>query len=210
MLKADRDILRIGLTGGIASGKTTVADEFARLGVPIIDTDRIARQLTAPGSPIVAGITDLFGPEILDARGRLDRSRLRSRVFDDREQRQRLEQLLHPLIRRETLRAADRAGGPYQILVVPLLVETGFGQLVDRVLVVDCPEAVQRQRLIRRDGEPADRAERMIAAQADRAVRLQAADDVIDNTGDLATLCSRVRALHQGYLALAANRQAAD
>ena len=195
--------LRIGLTGGIASGKSTVAEVFTALGVPVIDTDVIAREVVEPGQPALAAVAGAFGPELLGAGGRLDRRQLRARVFADPESRARLESILHPRIRKATLAAMNAAGGPYQLIVVPLLIESGFDALVDRVLVVDCPEAVQRQRLAERDGETAERIDRILAAQLPRDQRLAHADDVLANDGDLDTLRTAVTTLHHRYLELA-------
>jgi len=200
---ADHPVFRVGLTGGIASGKTTVADQFARLGVPVIDTDVIARRLVTPGSAALDAIIAAFGPAVLDADGHLDRRRLRSMVFSDPAGKQKLEAILHPRIRRHALASAATAGGPYQMFVVPLLVETGFGRLVDRVLVVDCPESMQRDRLIARDHESPQRAAQIMASQVSRKTRLLAADDVILNDGSLEDTRARVSALHERYLRLA-------
>ncbi|MAF84492.1 MAG: dephospho-CoA kinase [Gammaproteobacteria bacterium] len=195
--------LRIGLTGGIASGKSTVAAMFAEYGVPIIDTDVIARQVVEPGQPGLAAVTDRFGTDLLTRDGYLDRHRLRNLVFTDEDQRHALEAILHPLIRTRTLELANQAGGPYQVLVVPLLVETNFDALVDRVLVTDCPESLQRTRLLARDDETPERIEQILAAQVDRRERLAAADDVIDNAGTPAQTRAQVAALHALYLQLA-------
>ncbi|MDJ0929179.1 MAG: dephospho-CoA kinase [Gammaproteobacteria bacterium] len=195
--------LAVGLTGGIATGKSTVADMFAELGVPVIDTDDIARDVVAPGEPGLAEIAAEFGAEVLQPNGELDRARLRQLVFADPERRHRLEGILHPRIRAETVARAAATTGPYLIIVVPLLVESGFDQLVDRALVVDCPEAEQRRRLLRRDAESESQAEKMMAAQTSRAARLAAADDVIDNSGSLEDARAQVERLHQHYLALA-------
>jgi len=203
MEKPQNRAFRIGLTGGIASGKSLVADRFAEHGVPIIDTDEIARQVVEPGRPGWYAIRTRFGAAVFDSDRRLDRRHLRELVFDDPDARHDLEAALHPLIRARTLEIADRANGPYQVLVVPLMVETGFDALVDRVLVIDCPESVQRSRLLARDDEAPDRIERMLAAQADRQARLSRADDVIDNTGTAEQTRARVDALHERYLQLA-------
>jgi dephospho-CoA kinase len=203
MANSDEKLLRIGLTGGIASGKTVTAELFAELGAQIIDTDDIARQLVAPGQPALADIAATFGSEILTPDGELDRAKLRERVFETEADRRRLEAILHPRIRRTTLERAAAAGGPYQVLVVPLLLETGFEALVDRILVVDCPESLQRQRLLERDGEDQARVDHIMAAQLHRAERLKAADDVIDNAGSLAETRTQVQALHKRYLELA-------
>jgi dephospho-CoA kinase len=197
------DILRIGLTGGIASGKTAVSDMFAKRGVPVIDTDRIAREVVEPGRPALAEIVEEFGEDVLNADGTLNRRTLRERVFAGEGNRQRLEAITHPRIRDETLRRMHDAGGPYQVIVVPLLVESGFGALVDRVLVVDCPPEIQRQRLMQRDTETAATAEAMMRSQTDRDTRLEAADDVIDNSGTLEDTRRQVERLHNRYLALA-------
>jgi dephospho-CoA kinase len=197
-------VYRVGLTGGIASGKTTVSDLFAGLGVPVIDSDAIAREVVAPGQPALQAIVARFGPGILQPDGHLDRRALRSRVFADPLARRELEAITHPAIRAEMDRRSALAGGDYQILAIPLLVEGGGGRgRVDRVLVVDCPEALQLQRLMARDASGEAEARAMIAAQASRAARLAVADDVIVNDGDLARLRDRVRDLHAQYRAAA-------
>jgi dephospho-CoA kinase len=191
--------LRVGLTGGIASGKTTVSRLFARLGVAIIDTDVIARDVVAPGTPLLQRVDQELGPGLIGADGALQRRQLRERVFSDPDARRRLEALLHPAIRAEVARQSAAATGPYHILVIPLLVE-GQGRIpVDRVLVVDCPEDLQIQRLQARDGSSAGQARAMLAAQASRAARLAAADDVIMNDGDPDRLEAAVAALHHKY-----------
>lgn len=192
--------LRVALTGGIASGKTTVAGLFAALGVPVIDTDVIAREVVAPGTPGLAAVAARFGRDILDADGRLDRARLRSLIFADEAARHDLEALLHPLIREEVARRSRTAGGDYQLIVVPLLVETGTAGEYDRVLVVDCDPALQRARLQVRDGTSPEQAEAILAAQATRERRVAAADDVIENAADLPALARRVEVLHARYL----------
>ena len=191
---------RVALTGGIASGKTTVANMFAAHGVPVIDTDVIAREVVEPGQPALAAVVDAFGTGVLAADGRLDRPRLRERIFGDAEARRRLEAILHPAIRDEMERQSRAAGGPYQVLVIPLLVEGGRRDHIDRVLVVDVPEATQIERLVRRDGVSRDQAEAALRAQASRDARLAFADDVIENTGDVAALETRVAKLHGDYL----------
>lgn len=194
---------RVGLTGGIASGKSMVAAAFAALGVPVIDTDEIAREVVRPGGVALPAIVAAFGPGVLAPDGQLDRRRMRERVFADPAERRRLEAILHPLIEAGTLAACERAGGPYQVLVVPLLLESGFDRHVDRVLVVDCPESLQRERLLQRDGEDPGQAERILAAQLDRGARLARADDVIDNSGDRDHAAAQVARLHRLYLELA-------
>jgi dephospho-CoA kinase len=196
--------MRVGLTGGIASGKSAVARLFASHGVPIIDSDELARALLAPGSPLLAAVFARFGAELERADGSLDRALLRARVFADGAARHELEALLHPAIAARAQQLAEAADGPYQIHVVPLLVETGLTDRYDRVLVVDCPESLQLARLLARDGISSALARAMLDAQAPRAVRLAAADDVIRNEGSIEELAPQVAALHARYLALAA------
>lgn len=198
----NRPILRIGLTGGIASGKSAVANEFASLGIPLIDADLISRELVEPGQPALAKILEVFGPGVLDQSGHLDRRRLRELVFADPAQRRRLEAILHPAVRAELIRRSQESTGPYQILVVPLLVENRLGHLVDRILVVDVPESTQIERLQARDSVDPDQARRMLSAQTSRTARLAEADDVISNTGSLSDLKAQVAALHVKYLGL--------
>ncbi len=195
--------LRVGLTGGIASGKSAAAEVFARLGTVVLDSDRIAREVVEPGMPALAALVADFGAGILDRSGCLDRRRLRDLIFADPDARQRAESILHPAIIDELRRRSEAAGGPYQVLVIPLLVEGGHQGLVDRVLVVDCPEELQVERLLRRDGETPRSARRALAAQATRAERLAAADDVIVNDRGLDELAAEVAALDRRYLALA-------
>ena len=195
--------LLIALTGGIASGKSAVAEEFAKLGVPVLDTDQIARDVVAPGTPVLGQLVAEFGPEILDGNGRLDRAHMRERVFGDSEQRRKLEAITHPAIRAELARRSSAAGGSYQIHVIPLLVETGRADAYDRVLVVDCPEEAQMERLQARDGSSREQAAEILAAQVSREERLDAAHDVIENTGTLADLQRFVQTLHRNYELLA-------
>jgi dephospho-CoA kinase len=195
--------LLIALTGGIASGKSAVAEEFAKLGVPVLDTDQIARDIVAPGSPVLGQLVAEFGPEILDSNSRLDRAHMRERVFRDPEQRRKLEAITHPAIRAELARRSAEAGGDYQIHVIPLLVETGRADAYDRVLVVDCPEEAQLQRLQARDGSSREQAEEILAAQVSREERLEVAHDVIENTGTLEDLQGFVQTLHRNYELLA-------
>jgi dephospho-CoA kinase len=200
-----RPRLRVGLTGGVASGKSAVARRFAELGVPVIDADDAARTLTAADRAALAAIAARFGPQILTAQGALDRRALRQRVFTDIAARHDLEAILHPLIRIEMERLAAIAQGPYLILSVPLLVEAGDARIrVDRILVVDTDEEVQLSRLQARDGCSEMEARAIIAAQASRAERLRAADDVLENTANIAALHAAVDRLHARYLALAA------
>jgi dephospho-CoA kinase len=192
----------VALTGGIASGKTAVSDRFARLGVPIIDTDRIARDVVAPGSEGLRAVRDEFGPKVL-ADGALDRSALRERIFNDVDARRRLEAILHPRIADAARDLVDEVDAPYAILVVPLLVESGLFDDVDRVLLVDVPEHVQIARVQARDGLSRRQAEATLAAQASRGERLARADDVITNTGSLEDLATEVGRLDAAYRDLA-------
>jgi dephospho-CoA kinase len=194
----------VGLTGGIGSGKSTVAELFRALGVPVIDTDEIAHRLTAPREPAVAAIGAALGAEFITD-GALDRDRLRARVFADPAARRTLEAILHPLIRRESAAAVAQITAPYALLVVPLLIESGnWRERVQRVLVVTCSEAQQIARAAVRDRLAPAEVRAIIAAQASPATRLAAADDVLNNDGDPDTLHSAVNTLHQRYLALAA------
>jgi dephospho-CoA kinase len=196
-------VLRVGLTGGIASGKSTVAEMFVALGAALVDTDAIAREVVTPGSPALGDLREAFGPEIIAADGSLDRRRLRSRIFADEGERRRLEAILHPRIRRRALRLIERVEARYVLVAVPLLLETGFAELVDRIAVVDCPESVQVARLMARDGVTETEARAALDAQLDREARLSAADDVIDNGGGLEATRAQVRELHSRYLRLA-------
>jgi dephospho-CoA kinase len=199
---------RIALTGGIASGKTTVANLFAALGIAVIDTDLIARRVVEPGQPALAEIVAVFGPDVLGTDGHLDRRRMRERIFSDPTARQRLEAILHPAIRVEMERQSREATGPYQVLVIPLLTEGKRRDHVDRVLLVDVPEELQVQRLVSRDGVSREQAEASLKAQATRAERLAFADDVVRNTGRVDDLTQQVAVLHAKFLALAAARSA--
>lgn len=202
-------MLIVGLTGGIASGKTLVSERFAALGVSVIDSDALAREVVEPGSEGLAAVVEAFGREFLDAAGALDRAGLRQRIFNDDEARQRLEGILHPRIaalRDERLEAARQAGQAYSINAVPLLIETGLDQQCDRVLVVDTPESMQVRRLQARDGSDEAEARAILARQSPRWTRLQRADDVIDNSDDVPPdigLEPQVRALDRKYRLLA-------
>jgi dephospho-CoA kinase len=195
--------MRIGLTGGIASGKSTVSALFAALGVPVIDTDQIARDVVAPGSALLGRLIAHFGAGMLTPQGELNRRALRERVFADPAARATLEALMHPAIMAELQRRAAAAGGVYQILAIPLLVEHDLRASVDRVLLVDCAEPLQLRRVQVRDGVTLAAARKILAAQASRAARLAVADDVIVNDGDLEQLRGRVEALHVLYGTLA-------
>ena len=201
--------LRIGLTGGVASGKTTVSLLFGALGVPVIDADQVARDVVAPGTRLLAQVFENFGPQLQRPDGSLDRSALRRLVFADIRARRELEALLHPAIRVRTELLATQAGGRYQIHVIPLLVETHAGSQFDRILVVDCPQSLQLARLLARDGCDAQQAQAMLSSQASREARLAVADDVIVNDGEPEDLAPKVAALHQKYLTLAAAMGAA-
>ncbi|QDZ28924.1 dephospho-CoA kinase [Noviherbaspirillum sp. UKPF54] len=194
----------VGLTGGIGSGKTTVADMFAARGAAVIDTDQIAHQLTAPGGAAIAEIRAQFGDAFLMENGAMDRAKIREYVFSEPAAKSRLEAILHPLIRIEVERAAQQAQGEYLIFVVPLLVESSsWKQRVSRVLVVDCLEETQVRRVMSRSGLPEAQVRAIMAAQASRQERLAAANDVIDNNGDALALAPQVDRLHAAYAALA-------
>ncbi|HZF19885.1 MAG TPA: dephospho-CoA kinase [Burkholderiales bacterium] len=194
----------VGLTGGIGSGKSAVAALFAGLGVDVVDTDEIAHELTRPGGEAIAPIRSAFGDQAITRGGALDRAAMRKLAFGDARARNRLEAILHPMIRAESSRRLERAAGPYAILVIPLLVESGVDRSrTPRVLVVDCPEASQLERVMRRSGLPEAEVRAILAAQATRAQRLAAADDVIDNGGAPQALEGQVARLHEKYLTLA-------
>ncbi|MFK8017489.1 MAG: dephospho-CoA kinase [Gammaproteobacteria bacterium] len=197
---------RIALTGGIASGKSTVASRFAQLGVVVIDTDILAREAVAPGSPGLAAITDVFGPDVLTEDGHLDRAAMRQSIFSDNDKKQALEEILHPRIRALLASRSRTAGGPYQIFEIPLFVETGSQTQVDRVLVVDCDTDEQIRRVMARDDVDKEHAHAIVSRQATREQRLAVADDVIKNDGDLHALSDAVYKLHQRYLAMAATQ----
>jgi dephospho-CoA kinase len=199
-------MLRVGLTGGIASGKSTVASLFAERGATVLDTDQIAREVVEPGRPTLGALVNALGGGILDADGRLDRTLLRRRLFADAQDRREIEAILHPAILTELERQARAAPGPYQVFVIPLLVENRLESLVDRVLVVDCPEEHQVRRLMARDGETREDALRILDTQVSREQRLAAADDVIDNGGATADLPAQVALLDAKYRDLAAER----
>ncbi len=198
-------MLKIGLTGGIASGKTTVSDHFARLGVPVIDTDQISRELVEPGKPALAEIQKQLGARFLSADGSLNRRLLREHIFADDAAKTTLESILHPAIQKEVERQLPRIKNePYAILVVPLLVENNLGYMSDRILLVDAPESLQLQRVRQRDGSTEKQAKKILAAQASREARRNAADDIILNTGALQDLHRQVEKLHKQYLSLKA------
>jgi dephospho-CoA kinase len=201
-------MLVVGLTGGIASGKSTVAKYFAEWGVPVIDADLIARELVEPGLPALACIVERFGVEVLNEHGKLNRRRMRRILFQDEPRRREVEAILHPLVRREMADRITQIDAPYCLLVIPLLLESGQCDLVHRILVVDAPEELQTKRLLARDGISHAQCAAMLRAQARRSARLAAADDVICNDTDLATLRRSVKRLHRHYLRMAG--QASD
>lgn len=201
----------VGLTGGIGSGKSTVGEAFAAHGVAVVDTDAIAHAMTAPGGPAIEAIRAAFGPRFIGADGAMDRAVMRDWVFKNPEERLRLEGLLHPLIRAETARQSAAATSPYVILMIPLLVEASrrdaqWRARFDRVAVVDCSEATQIARVMSRNGFTEEAVRRILEAQATRAERLAAADDVIDNDGAPERIAPQVLRLHGHYLELARTR----
>lgn len=197
----------VAITGGIGSGKTTVANQFAALGIEVVDADLIAREVVEPGTPALTAIASHFGPGILDEQGRLDRRVLRERIFSDPAAKSWLNALLHPIIRSEMLRQCAAASSPYCLLVVPLLVENRLTELADRVLVIDVDEATQIERTCRRDGVSREQAQAILASQASRSERLAMADDVLDNqSGTTETIRERILALHETYLAFASQQ----
>ena len=198
--------MRVALTGGIASGKSSVAVLFAQLGVPVIDMDVLARELVAPGTTLLGQVLARFGEQVRAPDGALDRRALRELVFRDADARRELEALLHPAIRARAAELAAAVHAPYLIVVIPLLAESGYASDYERVLVVDCDEPLQRLRLAQRDGGSAELIDAALRAQAPRAARLALATEVIDNDGGLATLAPRVRELHAHYLELARQR----
>lgn len=199
-------MLKIGLTGGIGSGKSTVCGLFADLGVPIVDADIIARQLVEPGQPALARLAGAFGAGILNADGTLNRAELRARTFSDIRVRQLLDAIMHPLVYNEIESVVTCLQAAYCIIAIPLLLETQKKHVVDRVLVVDCSVEAQIRRVLDRDKIKREQAEAIIAAQVDRQQRLAAADDVIDNSTNLAHLAEHVKKLHNLYLLLATTR----
>jgi dephospho-CoA kinase len=205
---ANTKVFRVGLTGGIASGKSTAAKFFAALGVPIIDTDQVARDVVEPGQPPLERLVERFGRAILTPDGHLDRPKLREIVFSDPKARADLEALTHPAIGTAVEAWSAAAGGPYQVLILPLLVEKNLASHVDRVLVVDCNEELQIRRLQARDGSAVEQARAILNAQTSRATRLKAAHDVIQNEGDLSAVRDQVSALHARYMELAGQLRA--
>jgi len=193
----------VALTGGVASGKSTVERLFASRGIEIIDADHVAREVVAAGTAGLADIVEIFGTDVLSADGSLDRRAMRERVFADERARRQLEAIIHPRVREVLRQRASEVHSAYGMLVIPLLVESGDYAWVNRVLVVDVPREVQRERLLKRDGISRELAEAMLDAQASREQRLAVADDVIDNSADLESLDDAVERLHRRYLQLA-------
>lgn len=193
----------IGLTGGIGSGKSTVAGYFADLGINIVDADQLAHALVEPGKPAFDSIVATFGNACLSADGTLDRAWLRHRIHTNPEDKHKLEDILHPAIRARMTDLLNKSESPYTIAVIPLLLETGQTGLVDRILVVDVSEARQRTRVASRDGLPDDEITSIMKSQTDRSTRLSSADDVISNEQDLDSLHAQVETLHRHYLELA-------
>lgn len=193
---------KVGLTGGIASGKSTIAELFAQHDVPVIDADIIARELVEPGTACLGQIVRQFGGTLLNSDGTLNRRQLRQRIFNDDQARTQLNQIMHPAIRKAMLKQVEECTAPYCLLVIPLLLESEMQDLVDRILVVDCPRQQQLSRLMHRDKIDRDLAESMLASQLDAEFRLQAADDIIDNSAMADKLTQQVADLHQRYLGL--------
>jgi len=198
-------MLKIGLTGGIGSGKSTACNYFKELGIPVIDADLIARELTQPGQPVLSRLTRAFGEEILTKQGELDRAYLRQRIFTDPEQRHRLEAILHPLIKQTITERLSHINSPYIIIAVPLLIESQWMDMVDRVLVIDSPVELQIQRSTQRDASNATQIRAIIHNQTDRQTRRASADDIILNDTDLTKLHQQVEQLHRQYLKLASS-----
>lgn len=198
----------VGLTGGIGSGKSAAARVFESLGASVVDTDAIAHELTAPGGAAIAPIRAAFGAQYITADGALDRARMRELVFADADKKRELEAIQHPLIRERSRLLAEAAGGAYVVLMVPLLIESrDYRMRYQRVLVVDCPEQMQVARAMARSALSADQVRAIMASQATRSARIEAADDVIDNSGDVAYLERQVAALDRRYLQLAADAE---
>ncbi len=193
-------MLVIGLTGGIGSGKSTVTKHFEQLGVPVIDADIITRELVRPGEDALKEIEAHFGPDIIQTDGQLNRAWLRARIFDDADERKTLEGILHPRAKEYAQNRIAELKAPYCILCVPLLIESGWTDMVQRVLVIDLPRELQIERTMKRDGIPKNQVETIINAQINRDGRLAAADDVLINTDDKSSLLEQVDALHEQYL----------
>jgi dephospho-CoA kinase len=196
-------MIRVGLTGGIGSGKTVVANRFERLGTPVIDSDIITRELVVPGSLALKRIIESFGEDIVDAKGNLDRQKLRQTIFADHTARRNLEEILHPMVRQEIARQLSGLSSPYALVVIPLMVESGMVGMFDRVIVVDCDEEEQIKRVIKRDSCSKDEVDAIIQTQTSRNKRLAIATDIINNTVDIRSLDGQVERMHQHFLSLA-------
>lgn len=197
------NVFTVVLTGGIASGKTAVSDCFSRLGVPVIDTDRIARQVVEPGQPALRLISELFGPDYLDTGGRLDRRKMREAIFSNPAMKSRLEGILHPRIAEKVLERVSEVEAPYCLLVIPLYAESKAYEWINRVLVVDVSEEIQLERVMARDQISREQAQSILDAQSTRQQRIALADDIIDNSGDLNELEAKVKNLHEYYISFA-------
>lgn len=195
-------MLKIGLTGGIGSGKTTVADRFKDYGIPVIDADRIAHALVAPGQPALAKIAETFGSDLLDADGSLNRQKMRELIFKSPALRNKIEAILHPRIFEEIDRQLKGVEAPYVIISIPLLLETGAQSFVDRILVVDCPVELQYERVQARDKLNREQIVRILESQVSREMRVNAADEIIVNDSNLASLAGQVKKIHAFYLTL--------
>lgn len=196
-------MLRIGLTGGIGSGKTTVANLFGHYGIPVLDADEIARQIVEPGHPAYDPVVTQFGETILTENKSIDRAKLRNMVFNDPTKRKQLEAIIHPLVRQEISRRLSQLNAPYCIVVVPLLIESGLNNMIDRILVIDAPEPLQIERVMQRNDLPADEVKKIIQTQIPRDKRIAYADDVIVNDSDIVHLQDKVKSLHATYLTAA-------
>lgn len=199
-------MLTVALTGGIGSGKSAVSAHFESLGVPVIDADVLAHKMVSPGSPALLEINNAFGGDLLDPQGRLKRAALREIVFSDPTQRKRLEAILHPPIRQAMASWLEQQSAAYAVMVIPLLFETGQESIAERILVVDCDESIQYQRVAERDNLDKAQIDQILASQTDRQTRLQGADDVIENNRGLAELLEATERMHQSYLKLAESR----
>ncbi|MBI5329158.1 MAG: dephospho-CoA kinase [Betaproteobacteria bacterium] len=210
-MKPDRPFC-VGLTGGVGAGKSTAATLFGTLGVTVVDTDQIARELTAPGGCAIPDIVSAFGKECLDAAGGMDRTWMRNRVFSRPEDRERLEAILHPQIRRASAQQISASSSPYVLLVIPLLAERpeSYRTLIDRVLVVDCDPAQQLDRTASRPGIGKSMAKAILDAQTSREIRASIADDIIENSGDIPALAQQINTLHTRYMRLAAHGKTLD
>lgn len=197
-------MLRVGLTGGIASGKTTACSIFSELGVPVIDADTISHQLVARGKPALEEIKKSFGNTILNKSGELDRDIMRNIIFNNRKARKKLENILHPLVYREIEKMVNKLTNPYCIICIPLLLETKWGDKVDRILVIDVPENIQVERAALRDRNNNMDIQKIIHTQVSRQDRLEAADDIIINDGDIENLRNRINELNDKYNNLSA------